>query len=437
MLGGTSALANDSATAVSRCVASSSSRTSRRVSLVRPDGPGAAPRLDFRRLWTIVWAGNWIGWSGWKLLTSGLRGWYGSGGLRAGSRSSSKVPCVPGAVGPAVNACLAADNSPICTRWRARCALRCRSGPVGAGAGLPSSGAGVLSWSKVSHSPAWNCSMRRRQSGLGKRRWPGLRWRSRRAGLGAVVGRRHAIPGCCAGHVAMPLQRLGSVCPPLRGARGHKANCWWGPGGCAGAALGCAIVLLLTSLAAALRCCCPVRLQVCWLVGTGGCSCCWCKPIRGGGQVRAFWGRGGGRTAVQAHVAKAGAVGSPWCCTGDKSIPVSIGLSRSESVAPIACAVQRFPAMLVPRQHGRGQSKGADCNTVGECPVVVLVPHWFRWGCACDWLGRCACDWLGLGSTRHVWHKGLGTGLRRRGSRADGMKGKSGDGCVLGDWQRR
>ena len=180
MLGGTSALANDSATAVSRCVASSSSRTSRRVSLVRPDGPGAAPRLDFRRLWTIVWAGNWIGWSGWKLLTSGLRGWYGSGGLRAGSRSSSKVPCVPGAVGPAVNACLAADNSPSCTRWRARCALRCRSGPVGAGAGLPSSGAGVLSWSKVSHSPAWNCSMRRRQSGLGKRRWPGLRWRSRR-----------------------------------------------------------------------------------------------------------------------------------------------------------------------------------------------------------------------------------------------------------------
>ena len=45
---------------------------------------------------------------------------------------------------------------------------------------MPSSGAGVLSWSKVSHSPAWNCSMRRRQSGLGKRRWPGLRWRSRR-----------------------------------------------------------------------------------------------------------------------------------------------------------------------------------------------------------------------------------------------------------------
>ena len=183
----------------------------------------------------------------------------------------------------------------------------------------------------------------------------------------------------------MPLQRLGSVCPPLRGARGHKANCWWGPGGCAGAALGCAIVLLLTSLAAALRCCCPVRLQVCWLVGTGGCSCCRCKPIRAprsGGQVREFWCHGGGRTAVQAHVAKAGAVGSPWCCTGDKSIPVSIGLSRSESVAPIAvapiaCAVQRFPAMLVPRPHGRGRSKGADCNS-GRMPCggagTPLVP---------------------------------------------------------------
>ena len=86
--------------------------------------------------------------------------------------------------------------------------------------------------------------------------------------------------------------------------------------------------------------------------------------------MREFWGHGGGRTAVQAHVAKAGAVGSPWCCTGDRSIPVSIGLSRSESVAPIACAVQRFPAMLVPRQHGRGHCGGAGTPLV---PLGVCV----------------------------------------------------------------
>ena len=68
--------------------------------------------------------------------------------------------------------------------------------------------------------------------GLGLAQLCGATVARARAGLGAVVGRRHAIPGCCAGHVAMPLQLLGSVCPPLRRARGHKANCWWGPGGC-------------------------------------------------------------------------------------------------------------------------------------------------------------------------------------------------------------
>ena len=66
----------------------SSSKSNRRVSVVRPDGPGAAPFRARRRLWRIIVVGMSAGLSGSKAITSGASGAYSYWGRRAGSRSS-------------------------------------------------------------------------------------------------------------------------------------------------------------------------------------------------------------------------------------------------------------------------------------------------------------------------------------------------------------
>ena len=53
-------------------VAVSSSNRMRRVSAVRPDGPGAAPLRAFRRFMRS--SGRSTGWSGWNSLSDGCRG---------------------------------------------------------------------------------------------------------------------------------------------------------------------------------------------------------------------------------------------------------------------------------------------------------------------------------------------------------------------------
>ena len=112
MPAGTLAWASVWATRMKLVAAVSSSRRMRRVSVVRPDGPGAAPLRPFLRFMRMRSSGRSTGWSGWNSLSEGCRGAYGALGRRAGSWSSRKVSAVPGARGPAVKACLAAESSP-------------------------------------------------------------------------------------------------------------------------------------------------------------------------------------------------------------------------------------------------------------------------------------------------------------------------------------
>ena len=144
------------ATAVSRCVASSSSSMSRSVSAVRPEGPGAAPFLVRRGLLPMVAVDNSGSWSGWNAVMSELTGWYGSCGRRAGSCSSCNVCSLPGAVGFAVRACRAAESSPRCTKCLALCARRSASASALC-CRCWAAGGGLVWLRRWAHSPASNC----------------------------------------------------------------------------------------------------------------------------------------------------------------------------------------------------------------------------------------------------------------------------------------
>ena len=88
MVGGTRAWARSWVTWPRWAVLVSSSKSNRSVSVVRPDGPGAAPFRARRRLWRIIMVGMSAGLSGSKATTSGASGAYSYWGRRAGSRSS-------------------------------------------------------------------------------------------------------------------------------------------------------------------------------------------------------------------------------------------------------------------------------------------------------------------------------------------------------------
>lgn len=108
---GTSAAASFDATRTKSRVQSSSSKTRRRVSAVRPEGPGVAFRV-LRRLRMMVAAGSWSRLAGWNCKMSGSMAWYGEAGRRRGSCNSSSVLWFLGARGWAVRAWRAAVNSP-------------------------------------------------------------------------------------------------------------------------------------------------------------------------------------------------------------------------------------------------------------------------------------------------------------------------------------
>ena len=140
------------ATCTNFCVASSSSKTSLRVSAVSPDGPGAAALRARRKLVRRRFAGRWTGSGGWYWRTAGSMAWYGAGGRRFGSVSSSKVLRSPGARGPAVRACRAADSSPWCTSCLARCA--CRFGTAVLGSVVEMGWGALALATSVNHCPA-------------------------------------------------------------------------------------------------------------------------------------------------------------------------------------------------------------------------------------------------------------------------------------------
>ena len=118
--GGTLAVARRLHTSAKRAVVSSSSKTMRRVSGVRPDGPAAAPFRVFRRAVTSLSVARWSGGAAGVAGGCVFSVQYAVAGRRSGSRSLAKVDKVPGARGPAVKACRAADSSPVWTRCRAR-----------------------------------------------------------------------------------------------------------------------------------------------------------------------------------------------------------------------------------------------------------------------------------------------------------------------------
>ena len=74
MPAGTLAWASFWATRMKLVAAASSSRRMRRVSVVRPDGPGAAPLRPFLRFMRMRSSGRSTGWSGWNSLSEGCRG---------------------------------------------------------------------------------------------------------------------------------------------------------------------------------------------------------------------------------------------------------------------------------------------------------------------------------------------------------------------------
>lgn len=117
---------------VKRLVVASSSRTTRSVSAVRPEGPGAAPFLERRSAVISAWAGICSCCSGANCWMCGCMAAYGSGGLLVGSWSCASVASVPGAGGIAVRACLAADSSPWWTSCLARAARLSGEGVPGA-----------------------------------------------------------------------------------------------------------------------------------------------------------------------------------------------------------------------------------------------------------------------------------------------------------------
>ena len=97
-------------------VVCSSSRIRRRVSLVKPVGPGAAPLRARRQIreqecGLEVWGLECLAMRG---LVPGrvIRGWFGS-------RSSFRVFSFPGANAVAVRACRAADSSHWWMSWHA------------------------------------------------------------------------------------------------------------------------------------------------------------------------------------------------------------------------------------------------------------------------------------------------------------------------------
>ena len=64
MFGGIRAWARSWHTSTNKAVVASSSRTIRRVSAVRPEGPGAAPFLERLNAVSSLGTGSWSGWSG-------------------------------------------------------------------------------------------------------------------------------------------------------------------------------------------------------------------------------------------------------------------------------------------------------------------------------------------------------------------------------------
>ena len=84
LVGGTRAWARSCVTWPSWAVLVSSSKRNRSVSVVRPEGPGAAPLRARRRLRKIMVIGMSAGRSGSKAMTSGASGAYASWGRRTG-----------------------------------------------------------------------------------------------------------------------------------------------------------------------------------------------------------------------------------------------------------------------------------------------------------------------------------------------------------------
>ena len=99
------------------------SKIGNKWSAVMPDGPAAAPRLDFRRQVNNISRSKLNECSGSHLSISWLNPRLGIAGLLSGSVKTRRVACVPGARDAPSRACLAADNSPRLTRDRAQIAL--------------------------------------------------------------------------------------------------------------------------------------------------------------------------------------------------------------------------------------------------------------------------------------------------------------------------
>ena len=165
----------------------SSSMSTRRCSLVHPDGPAAAPRRALRKLASRrslqTWAGGTDGGS-----RPGSRGTCAADGRRAGSRSAWSISGVAGASRGAVRAFAAAEISPRCASAEARSAPRRMSASepasggarFGSRAGRTCWAAFALSRSSCVHWPSQNKRSRRLISSGGTWVVPGARNNSMR-----------------------------------------------------------------------------------------------------------------------------------------------------------------------------------------------------------------------------------------------------------------
>ena len=89
----------------------------------RTNGPAATPRLDFSKHTKKSLVSNWNCSVGSACAIRWFNGSLGCGGRFCGSVRAANVAKVPSANATPSKACLAADNSPNCTRDRALAAL--------------------------------------------------------------------------------------------------------------------------------------------------------------------------------------------------------------------------------------------------------------------------------------------------------------------------
>ena len=164
--GGTSPMARTRANSKNATLSASQSRTTRKCSPAKPDGPAAAPRRDLRRFCNNNSPSKTTWSSGLYSMSSRATGALGTGGRRDGSDNIVRVLSLPGATNAPFSACLPLESSPHCVNCNALFARLPITSPLFPRrrrrevAVLHDCASALLASTNNSHSPRANASQR-------------------------------------------------------------------------------------------------------------------------------------------------------------------------------------------------------------------------------------------------------------------------------------